>query len=217
MGILRTVVMFVGIVVVLTGSLAAQAMPSKASSSILGTVDKGQYINQYLGFSLTIPKGWVVADNETSSAMLKIGQDVLKSDSERDNRAFEESIRKGIVLLNVTKKPVGAAENAVFALSVQKQPSPHVTPAMVAEATKSIFDRTPALKLVKDTRIETIAGRKFALLDYEMSFNGEVVGVIRCFITMVKGFSLSFSLSYLQSGNSGELEDIVRSLKFTDK
>ena len=202
-----------GFLFVVSASVFSQVPPKPKAVDFLGTVHENTYRNDYFGFTLTFPKGWIVADRETTDAATKVGLDVLKGKNERDNKAIEDSLSKEVVLLNVTKKPVGALGNAVFMMGTRKQMSDAVTASMVAEATKSLFDSSPTLRLVADTRVRTIGGRKFALLDYALQANGQTA-TIKYFVTVVKGYAISFSLSYDQDTDLAELQKVVESLQF---
>lgn len=200
-------------------SLAANApaqtvVKPPTQSAILGSLQDGNYKNDFLGFSLKVPKDWIVADQETTAAAAKIGTDTLKGKDQRDNKLVEESIRLSITLLNVTKKPVGASENAAFVLVVNKQSSSGYTPAMIAEATKSVLDSSPVLKLTADTRVKTVGGRNFALLDYEINANGQRANT-KFYVTMIRDYSLSFSLSYVNDSDLVLLEKIVETMQFS--
>lgn len=182
----------------------------------LGGVDNGVYLNGYFGFSLSVPKGWKVIDAETTAALMQMGTDVVKGKNERSNKALEESIKQEVVLLNVTKKPIGALENAMVMIGVRKQPSKHITASMVAEATKSLFASSPTVKLTKDVEVVTVAGKKFAAMEFVIDV-GEHHGRIKYFVAMVDGFALSFSLSYDDEADFAELKKSWDSLKFSPK
>lgn len=182
----------------------------------LGKVEDSVYTNGYFGLKLPILKNWHLVDQETTSATIQIGADILKSKNERSNKALEDSTKREVVLLHFAKKPIGSIENAMFMMAVLKQPSPSVTPSMVAEATKSVLSKSPNLKVVRNTRIETIASRKFALVDYEITVNGQTAK-IKYYATVINGFALTFSLSYVDDTDLIELAKVVEYLKFDGK
>lgn len=183
---------------------------------LLGSVKDGVYRNSYFAFELNVPKGWTVIDHETSVAAMRVGVDVVKGKNKTSNRALEDSIGKEVVLLNVTKKPMGALQNAMFMMAVSKQPSKHVTPSMVAEATKSLFASSPTLKLSEDVEIRTVAGKKFACMEFVIKV-GDQSATIKYYVTVIDEFALSFSLSYADAADFPELNKILDSLSFSAK
>ena len=188
----------------------------RSSTAFLGSVNGNEYRNDYFGFGLSFPKGWKVNDQEVTSSVTRAGLDVTKGNNERSNRALEESIKNEVVLLNVTKLPVGALGNAMFMMAVRKQASSAVTPSMVAEATKSAFTGSPTVKVASDTRVVTIAGKKFARVDFGINVNGQTATVLY-YVTMIDGFAVTFSLSYADESDLAELDKIRESLNFSSK
>jgi hypothetical protein len=145
-----------------------------------------------------------------------VGTDVLKGKNERSNKALEDSVKREVILLHFAKKPIGSIENANFMMTAMKQPSPHVTPSMVAEATKSVLASSPNLKVVADTRIETIAGKKFALVEYVLTASDQSVK-IKYYATVIKGFAVAFSLSFADEQDMVPLGKVVESISFVPK
>ena len=198
----------------LVGNIFCQAAAKPAPpASIVGSVEEGKYTNQHFGFSLSFPKGWIVADQEVTSTAKAVGSDIVAGTDEKKNKAIKDSMAKEVVLLNLMKKPLGAFGNAMFMMVATRQASPKVTPSMVAEATKSVFSSSPALKLTGDTQVKTIVGRQFALLDYEITVNERTVKS-KFHVTMVGTYALTFSLSYTEDEDLAELQKIVDSIRF---
>lgn len=101
-------------------------------------------------------------------------------------------------------------------IAVLKQPSEHVLPTMVAEATKSLFVNSPNMKVVKDTRTGMVGGRKVAMVDYELAVGDKTVTILY-YVAIVKGYSLSFSLTYSGDEDRKALESIRDTMRFTLK
>lgn len=182
----------------------------------LGRVSEGVYRNDFLGIEVPVPKGWHLVDQETTSASMQMGLNVLKSKNERSNQALEAATKREVIVLHFAKKPMGSGDNAMFMIGVMKQPSESVLPSMVAEATKSLFLSTTNIKVVQDTRSGIVAGKKFALVDYRLTVNEQTVN-IKYYVTMIGSYAVGFSLSYVDDSHLTELEKIVASMKFARK
>jgi hypothetical protein len=189
---------------------------SFSAADILGVAKDGNYTNKYFGFELKFPTTWSVLDQEETEATKKMGSEFLKGDDGRPNRLLDESLKTEMVLLQISKKPIGAVENAMFVMAIQKQPSSAVLPKMVAEATKSVMLKSANILVVKDTNERMIGGKRFALVDYEIEV-GAVIVSVRTFVTVIKGYALSFSLSKPSTLLEPDLEKIADSISFTAK
>ncbi|HRJ89443.1 MAG TPA: hypothetical protein PLN05_14440 [Pyrinomonadaceae bacterium] len=204
----------------LVSAQAPQKPAAKGDSKtgVLGHAADGRYRNDLFGLELKYPADWHVVDQETTAAVLDIGTDFLKGDNQRSNNELESSIKQEVVLFHLTRKPMGSIGNCVFMLAVQKQPSPKVLPKMVAEATKSLLVNSPNLKVARDTRTAMITGRQFAMIDFEMTV-GEQKVIILYYVTVTKGYALSYSLTFADTADADRLalENIARSITFDKK
>lgn len=187
--------------------------PPARFDDFLGKSEKGKYQNSYFGFELSYPSNWHVVDQETSRAAIRIGTDVLKGSDQQANKMLVESTETEIVLFHASKKPLGSIGNQSLLMAVQQQPSPSVLPTMVAEATKSLLLNSPGMEVTKDTRKAMIGGREFALVDFKLNVGSQVV-LVRYFVTVIRGYALTFSLSLLDGDTPSELDAILSSIRF---
>ncbi len=208
------IILFAAIVASMALVASAQKSSGAATVNFLGNIENHVYKNSFFGLQMSIPQSWIVVDQETTAATSKVGLDMFKSKNEKNNRALQDSVNNEVALLNVAKKPIGSLGNAVFMMATRKQPSAAVTPSMLAEATKSALATSPGLKLTQGLRLRTIAGKQFALLDYTVTANGQTAS-IKFFATMVRNYSLTFSLSCADEADLPELQKIVESMKFS--
>lgn len=200
---------------------SAQQPPKPApaptpSVDFLGKTTDGQYTNNFFGMDLKFPSEWNVVDQETTLATLEIGTDFLKGENERSNRALEASTKREVILFHLSRKPIGSLGNCSFMIAVLKQPSAKVLPAMVAEATKSLLANSPNLRISKDTRTGIVAGKPFAMVDYELTVGEQKLSILY-YVTVIKGYAFTFSLTYADDADRKELEKIVSTIRFNLK
>lgn len=184
---------------------------------IEGVFQDGVYKNEALGFELTIPAKWHVAEKEERDAAADAGRKEFKTGNKAADAVIDKSKNTESLTMMVSKKPVGAIQNAAFGFSLTKEPSELVTPKMVAEGSKSVFLASPKITLVKDVSIVNISGHQFATFDMDID---SAMGKqhLRVFTAMVKQYALTFALTYWDNDDDLRvMEDSLKTIKFTQK
>jgi len=181
-----------------------------------GKLIDGRYTNRYFDLELDVPPGWLLMNSEEVEATRQIGTDGLKTNSDRVNRLLDDASKGEVVLLALSKKPLGSIENSAFAIGVAKQPSSAITARMVAEASKSLLLKNAANKLLKDITVETIAGKSFASFELTLGMYGQSVP-LKYYATMVGEYSLTISLSAGDSLDLKAMDTSLRSIRFVRK
>lgn len=179
-----------------------------------GSIKDGIYKNTYFGLEITLPRGWKGIGADEVEVAKNIGAESLKGKNSDANVAIEKSMSGSKTLFLYSKEPFGAIENASIGVEVYKQPSKFVTAKMVIEATKSAYVKNPNTKVVSDVRAEVINGHTFQAIEFEVEiFNQRVP--LRFYVTMAKGYSVSFSFSSPRADLFAVCEESMRSVKFT--
>ena len=193
----------------------SQPVPVKKvrETNFFGSVADGRYKNEFLGFELEMSAGWVRFDQAETDAAKEIGTEGIKTGDSRYDKTIDYATRVELVVLAYGKKPMGAIENSAIAIGVAKQPTARVTPKMVAEAAKSILLKNTANKLLEDVRLETISGKQFAFFEISLGMYGQHVP-LRYYVTMVRDYSLTVSMSYSNAEDLKAMESSLRSIKF---
>ncbi len=182
----------------------------------LGEISESSYKNTFLNFSLNFSKKWLRLENEQIEIAKSVGLDAIKTDKEKLNKAFEESTKKEQIFLALTKKGQSDGETGTFVLGVLRQPNNQITAGMVADGTKDFLLTNPNITLVEDVKDLVIDNTKFSIFVVQTQSNSLKIKQ-KIYITIKKGYSLSFVLSYQDMKVLNELEDIVETFKFTNK
>ena len=177
-------------------SSLAQDADGKATSG------EPKYRNTGLGFELTLPRDWYLADAKDLEFLADEAGKELKEGYKLSNTAVLNQARIEKIAFGISKKRMGATKNSAFGFSTMKQPSEDITSVMVAQSTKEFTLAEPNNKLAKDISIRRIDGRDFAEFDMIVT---SALGRqnVRVLIVNLKGYSLTFALTYWD-----ELDDL---------
>ncbi|MCY7345910.1 MAG: hypothetical protein LH614_06775 [Pyrinomonadaceae bacterium] len=182
-------------------------------SDFLGTATDSDYKNTFFDFSFSFLKEWRRLDKSEINASKSVGLEILKTEKEKTNKAFEDATKKEVVMFVVTPKSEKLEKGASFGVGVLKQPSNQISSEMVAVATKNFFLTNPNFKLIKDVQKTEVNGTAFSTF----SLQSKDFIQQKLFITIRKGYSVTFVLTYLNSEGQSSLEKIMESLKFDTK
>lgn len=191
---------------------APPATSSSSEKDLFGSVKDGIYRNGFLGFEVRVPEGWLVLSRAETDIAKEVGGEGLKSGSAAYDKELDEALENELVVLTLAKKPLGTPGNSAIAFGITKQPA-GVTPRMVAEESKSILLGNPKGKLVRDVQVETISGNAFARFDVELGIYGDRIP-LRYYVTMVRSYSLTVSISSLDAAAVEIMETTLRSIAF---
>ncbi len=209
-----TISLFVSVFLILLS--LCSSVHAQLQKDIFGTLDKGKYINNYLKFEVSIPEGWVVADSEGKNAATQIGLDGMKTGNSRADALIEKSVKTDTIILMASEKPIGAMENAAFAMSITNLPSKGYTPRILAETFKSTFLKNPKNKLTGDVDVQVIGGKRWANVQMDLEAFGKAIHS-SYFVTVIGDKALVASMSYQTREQLQKMEDSFRGIKFTAK
>ena len=195
-------------------SLKSAEMP--APMDFLGEVNETSYKNTFFGFTLEFPNSWHRSDESEIEAKKRQGLDLLKTDREKVNRAFEDSSKKEVIILAIGDQGIGSTRGTNLGVGVLKQPNSQATANQVAAATKNFFLTNPKITQTEDVKNVTINGTEFSTFVIRTEINGVSINQ-KILITMRKGYSITFVYSYLNSEGLQSLDKIMQTLNFEKK
>lgn len=200
-----------------TVSLLGQAVEPKMDRlSFQGSFVDGKYSNNFFGFELDLPRGWISLSPDEVQTATDLTAESLRSGNSTANEAIEKAYSRDTPLFLLGKNPLGAIENASIGMNAVKQPSQYITAKMVIESTKSAYLKNPNTKLVEDTKAEVIGGKTFLSIEFDLQILGQRMP-LKLYVVVLKGYSLTVSISSLDSEIKKQLEASLRTLRFSAK
>lgn len=187
---------------------------SQIQPDFFGTAGEGVYRNAFLGFTLNYPKDWSVLSRDEIEKAVQVGQDILQSQDKKNSAVIKAAVQREIVILAMAEKAEAPGSAANLFVGVRKQPS-GITSEMVIDATKKILLQNSSIKLVKDTGKIKLGGETFSSIELQNNLHGENI-YQRFFITIRKGYSLNFVVTYKKPENLRAMENVLHSLSFTN-
>lgn len=178
----------------------------------LGKYEGGTYFNDFFGLSFT-PPPWLASTAERNAAINEESKAMISTGDKRQDARIHRSIDRSRALLSMTKLPPGMPSNASLLLIAERLPSPDVkTPAdtfrRVKEGLKSTQFEVEFQSIDPDVRIR---GVQFATATVKTT---TPQGVFRqkLYVTLRKGYSLQFGLTYLDDADLAPFEAAMKTV-----
>lgn len=187
--------------------------PVEVPADFLGIGTKNEYKNTFFDFSLSFSSDWKQVDDSLIETSRQVGLEMLKSEKEKVNKAFEASSKNEVVIFLLVKQKGEAMQGPNLGIGVLKQSSSKITSQMVAVVTKNFFLTNEKIKLTKDVEKVQINGTEFST--FSISNQGEIQQTL--FTTIRKGYSITFVMSYTNSDERKSLDKLMEGLKFGSK
>jgi hypothetical protein len=189
--------------------------PEKINS---GTIKNSVYSNAYFGFTLRIPDKWHVLDDKAEETIMNVGRQALFGEDKNLKKATDVSEPETVNLLTILKHPL---ESEV-----------HYNPGLACIAEK--IDHPPGIKEGKDClyRVkqfletselepafpkeiysQTLGGIDFDVLYIEFNY-GNMVVKQKYYTTIMKGYALSFIISFATEEDLKSLKQSLESINF---
>ena len=179
----------------------------------LGFVQKTTYTNKFFGFSLEFPENWEVDDPLESESEINAGVEALKTEEERFNRALAAAVKEEVVVFGVSHNKGEGQTSENFLVGVLKLPDPQMDSQALLKSTKDFFLQNPNIKLLEDIRNFEKNGVKFSTMTFLTTIQGFKI-TQRIYSTVRKGYSITFTMSYIEESERAALDKIFESVKF---
>ena len=193
--------------------LATEKKPEAVPLDFLGVFNENSYTNTFFGFSLEFPEDWYNYDPSEIEERKNEGVKIFKTDKEKVNRTLAESAKKEVIILVVSQKKYGEAGAANLMFSVLKLPDNRLTSENLVVSTKNLLLNSPIIQLSEDIKTIDMNGTKFSTIRFETTIGNQKIWQ-RLFVTVKKGYSVNFTMSYLDENGQKALENILKTLKF---
>ena len=201
------------------GKAEAEIKELKAPSvfdnvEIGGTFEGNTYNNNLLGFSLTLPTGWMRISEDETHMIQTMGRDQLlkKTDKAKQAEAVADKNVKTLILM--AKDNAEKNKRVNFMLIVEKLPYKKMPLDLymkfTVETVKTVMNY---MKSVGEPNMRKLAGRDFAFIDFEIETENLKAKQKYAF-TIEKGVSIGFAITYTDESELAVFEQILSSIKF---
>jgi hypothetical protein len=188
--------------------------PRPISKSFLGNVDNGVYKNEFFGVKVDIPSEMHVLTKQEQGDARDGGTRMLSKDVDGDQEAWERAVKAEVLLLSVSEVKPGTGPSASLNIGVIRQ-STGTTSKQVADTAKEFLLRNPAISIVSNTMALKLAARDFSRLELKVKTGGPELDV-RYYVTIVRGYSMTFVVTYLEKEQLDRFEKVLATVKFTN-
>jgi hypothetical protein len=183
-----------------------------------GTLDGMVYKNAYFGLTVTVPDKWQIQSSEVTRSMQERGKETLAGDDENFKSMLDASEKDSVNLITVFKFPLGAqvTSNPAFLCVAEKiSMFPGITKGedylyhtrqlLAKSKVKYVFEEKVDHIMIGDVPFDVQSG--------VISF-GNMSITQRFYVTIMKGYALSFVISGTTPAELKELEVIMKKVAF---
>ncbi len=188
--------------------------PRPISKSFLGSTENGAYKNEFFGVKVNVPAEMHVLTRQEQTDNRDSGAKMLSKAVEGDQDAWERAAKAEVLILSVSELNPGTGPSASLNVGVIRQP-PETTSKEVADTTKNFLLRNPGISVVSNTKDVKFAERDFSMLELKVKTEGATVE-IRYYVTIVRGYSMTFVVTYLEKQQCDRFEKVLATLEFSN-
>ena len=188
---------------------------AESADDFLGTLTENRYSNKFFGLELTIPEDYTILNRAEIEVFVDAGVDLMKGDSQRNNKAFAEATANSVALFMVAKLPPGSPGNAVLEIQVRKQ-APGVTAKMVLAESTKLMTGTSKSEVTATLKDVQFGGRTFSGIEFETIVAGQKLKQ-QLLMSIVRGYAFSIGLTYTTPSSMNAFDDVFKSIKFGSK
>jgi hypothetical protein len=183
-----------------------------------GRFEGGSYSNDFFGFSMTLPKGWVVLGVEDNKKIMDTGRGLIEEGaSETKKQGFDAALARTYFLVTASKYQKGTAGpdfNAVILCIAERIPTAIIkTGADYISVMQRALEGTAAKIEVGPLRTQKVGGADFTVADVRMSA-GSVVTAQRYYVRISKGHALTLAYTYFDDADLKTFDELLGTVKF---
>lgn len=179
----------------------------------LGFIRDTTYVNKFFGFSLDFPETWEANDPLESQEDINAGLEALRTNEEKFNRTLANSAKQEVLVFGVSNNRGAGQPSENLLVGVLKQPDPRIDSQAVLKVTREFLLQHPDIKVFEDIKNFEKGSVKFSTLTFLVTIQ-EFKIKQKIYITVRKGYSITFTLSYIDEEQGKALEKIFESVKF---
>jgi hypothetical protein len=181
-----------------------------------GEFTNGVYENEYLDFSIKLPKDWSILDAEANKAVMEAGSNMLSGDDKNLAAQLKASELQNVSMFTVSKyergSPVesnptimGVAEKITHMPGIKSGKDYHFF-------TKQLLEQSQVeVNFPSEISREAIGRYNFDILDVEIPSGGITIKQ-KYYVAIEKGYALALILSYTNESEFETLNEILKTI-----
>jgi hypothetical protein len=184
---------------------------------IYGSVDGGEYINEYYGFTLNFPEDYIVQDDEAKNHALEVGNDFLNGDDQNSKEQMKLLAEQQLFnLLFITKYEIGTPDVENLVIQIAGENVKYLPGIKNGKDYLWFLERqieAGGIKLLNKSEflLETINGIEFYTFSYEMEIQNIIVKQ-KFFTKKVGNHMLSFSATFFTDEGYDEVMQSINTI-----
>jgi len=193
--------------------------PEKVDS---GLIEGSTYSNKFFKMTLTVPEKWLAHSIDETSPLRKQGAELVAGQNKGMKDQIEAAEASVVHLVHVSRYPLGytGGFNASFQCDAEKLgilSGVSSSSDYIANFRKLISQGQGQLKYtLGDNYTESIGGVNFTALDAQATMGPLSLHQKLC-VSVIKGYALSFIMTYSSEDDLSTLNDVLKSISFSAK
>jgi hypothetical protein len=192
----------------------------KASQEIdSGTIENSVYRNRYFGLTVTIPKNWSIQSEESNKELSEMGTKMVAGENKNLERTLNAANEKqSLFLFSAFQHPLGTpviynTNISCVAEKVSHMPGIRRGSDYLFHARKILEMSKLEISFGEKITTENLGGIEFDVMSVVFPF-GELALNQKYYAAVIKGYAVSFIISYVNEEGESSLQKILQTVKF---
>jgi hypothetical protein len=210
-------IQFILIVLFLVSFAACRKKASEEIDS--GTIEDSVYRNRYFGLTVSLPENWSLQSEESNKEMAEMGTKMVAGENknlERKLNAVNE--KQSLFLFSAFEYPLGTpviynTNISCVAERVSQMPGIKRGSDYLFHVRRILEMSQIDISFDEKITVENLGGIEFDVVCVECSF-GDMNVKQKYYAAVMKGYAVSFILSFIDEDGESSLHDILKTVKF---
>lgn len=186
-----------------------------------GAIEDSVYMNRYFGFKLTLPEGWSPLDRNTQEEIEKAAGQMIAANNKGLDAFINASSEDAVNMFTVFKHPLGTPvpfNPSVMCMAQKVNHFPGIKKGSdYLYHLKTVLDTLEfgpiSVEYSKSTDSEELGGVDFDVLDLRVQIGNTTI-TQKYYARIMKGYVLSYILTYQTWDDMEELDSCLETVKF---
>jgi len=187
-----------------------------------GLIEGSTYSNKFFKMTLTIPEKWLAHSVDETSPLRKQGAELIAGQNKGVKDQIEAAESSMVHLIHISRYPLGYTSSFNPSLQCDAEKlgmlsGVSTSSDYIANFRKLISEGQGQLKYtLSDNYTESIGGVNFTALDAQATM-GQISLHQKLCVSVVKGYALSFIMTYSSEDDLATLNYVLKSVSFSAK